>query len=782
MDFQLGALEAHAKGAKVAGVGVVRWVGPSKDVRTWTGAVVEKREVELVDAALSPRTLAVWGRAASRAAGALEPPAVVSYAARVSDYGGRSLNGDAAPAPAARAALARLFAAPGVAAAALAASNARRDAAGRGDYARPRDAATFSPRDLARGPRFAATWARSLPPGHVLESRAGAARGDGRAVARAVFGPRADDRRTRRRLAGALPLFARLRANYARARVGRVFDATCGPARRRGDAAAARVDAALVARFACRVVRRVVPRALWGSARNERAALGSLDALFRLGAGDAVTPRRLREALREADVAWPRGAPTRGARPPSDLRRSRELLERFLAWVSFDVAAGLVSARFVVKVSRGRVAYYRRADFAAVEAAAVRACPALAAADDAPAGCATLAAEPKDGGGVRVVQRVGARGARPPGAASLHDCALALRLEARRNPALLGFGGAPDALWRCLRAAKGAGDAEGLTLDAARCFDGIDQARLLDVAERALVCEAYRIHGGKRATPGAPGAAPRTRLVRRDAVVAELRRHVSGHAARLRGACFRQVAGIPQGSVASAVLCDLYYGAFERARAPPGCRAARVVDDTFAVGPRGALAALADAYAVHGPPLGIVVNAAKARATFARGAAPAAAALSFCGVQIALAGGAVAARAAPRPAPPRGPPAGRFGRAAPRDAALLDRLRRAVRARARPPLLDAALLGKEAAAANLRDLFAAAADAAAPAVAHLRPSSKAHVRRALHAAATFAYAVHARAVRAANRSEARPRLSLFDFLAAADDAWRACRALRAYVR
>ena len=43
MERQLGALEAHAKGAKVAGVGVVRWVGPFKDVRTWTGAVVEKR-------------------------------------------------------------------------------------------------------------------------------------------------------------------------------------------------------------------------------------------------------------------------------------------------------------------------------------------------------------------------------------------------------------------------------------------------------------------------------------------------------------------------------------------------------------------------------------------------------------------------------------------------------------------------------------------------------------------------------------------------------------------
>ena len=61
MDTLGPALQAAEAGARVSGIAVVRWVGPRKDVRTWTGAVVAKRECEVVDATLRPTTLAVWG-------------------------------------------------------------------------------------------------------------------------------------------------------------------------------------------------------------------------------------------------------------------------------------------------------------------------------------------------------------------------------------------------------------------------------------------------------------------------------------------------------------------------------------------------------------------------------------------------------------------------------------------------------------------------------------------------------------------------------------------------
>ena len=46
------ALQAADAGTRLSGIAVVRWVGPRKDVRTWTGAVVAKRECEVVDATL----------------------------------------------------------------------------------------------------------------------------------------------------------------------------------------------------------------------------------------------------------------------------------------------------------------------------------------------------------------------------------------------------------------------------------------------------------------------------------------------------------------------------------------------------------------------------------------------------------------------------------------------------------------------------------------------------------------------------------------------------------
>ena len=72
---------------------VVRWVGPRKDVRTWTGAVVAKRECEVVDATLQPTTLAVWGYDKVVALGSMLHE-VISYTGRASDWRGRSLNAD----------------------------------------------------------------------------------------------------------------------------------------------------------------------------------------------------------------------------------------------------------------------------------------------------------------------------------------------------------------------------------------------------------------------------------------------------------------------------------------------------------------------------------------------------------------------------------------------------------------------------------------------------------------------------------------------------------------
>ena len=93
MDTLGTALQSAEAGARVSGIAVVRWVGPRKDVRTWTGAVVAKRECEVVDATLQPTTLAVWGYDKVVELGSMMHE-VISYTGRASDWRGRSLNAD----------------------------------------------------------------------------------------------------------------------------------------------------------------------------------------------------------------------------------------------------------------------------------------------------------------------------------------------------------------------------------------------------------------------------------------------------------------------------------------------------------------------------------------------------------------------------------------------------------------------------------------------------------------------------------------------------------------
>ena len=112
---------------------------------------------------------------------------------------------------------------------------------------------------------------------------------------------------------------------------------------------------------------------------------------------------------------------------------------------------------------------------------------------------------PKADGGVRVLHALGKRGGRrprkAPGAATLADVALVLKLEAKRDPARVGFGGGgPDALWRCLRRLRCDGspsrDLAGLQLDVKGCFDAIDGAgKGCDSGQlhRLLVFHSFRL-------------------------------------------------------------------------------------------------------------------------------------------------------------------------------------------------------------------------------------------------------------------------------------------------
>ena len=164
MDTLGTALQAADAGARVSGIAVVRWVGPRKDVRTWTGAVVAKRECEVVDATLNPTTLAVWGYDKVVALGGMTN-AVVSYTGRASDWRGRSLNADKIERVRCDE-LKRRYFAPGVRAYLSTKSCEARDAYSV-TSALPRDSSVGGDA-LYRASGFVATYTQALPKTHVL--------------------------------------------------------------------------------------------------------------------------------------------------------------------------------------------------------------------------------------------------------------------------------------------------------------------------------------------------------------------------------------------------------------------------------------------------------------------------------------------------------------------------------------------------------------------------------------------------------------------------------------
>ena len=366
---------------------------------------------------------------------------------------------------------------------------------------------------------------------------------------------------------------------------------------------------------------------------------------------------------------------------------------------------------------------------------------------------------------------------------------ISTQVEARRRPELLGCaGGGADALWRALRQARDR-NYEGLALDASGCFDRMDQRRLVDICAAALAHDSYRIHGGKRASiDDSKGGlhARRTRLVTRATLVGALQAHCLDHhtVAKCRGRprFYKQVVGVPQGSCASSLLCDLYYGAFERDCLGRFLRssfvACRVVDDTLVLGED--VGGFLDAYAEAGPRRNILVTAAKTHATVPHPVLAAAPAprLRFLGLDVDAATGR--ARRAPVVSRRRHL-AARLGRPSPRTANVAGRLRAALRARAAPLLLDGELQTLDGARENLRDLFMAAAVAADSAVRALRPSSAERIRSDLRVAVGAAFAGYLRARRKANLVASKPRLSRHDFVSAARTAFASSEALRPFL-
>ena len=440
MDTLGTALQAADAGARVAGIAVVRWVGPRRDVRTWTGAVVAKRECEVVDATLRPTTLAVWGYDKVVELGKLLHE-VISYTGRASDWRGRSLNADKIERVRCDE-LKRRFFAPGVRAYLSTKSCEARDAYSV-TSALPRDS-SIGGDALYRPSSFVATYTQALPKAHVLSRNPSPLK-----LADAIWRDVSKRKRLRVRLKRhAWPLLAKLARRYSSAKISEIF--------KKHAPAEDVVDATCAARFVVGACRSVVPRSFFGNKRNERRYYRALDAFLRAGdVGGRVSGRRLREVLAESHITWTHA--DRARRPASDMRAARELLETFCLWVLTDLALPLLRARLAAFPSVAGVPEYRsKVAWRAAELHALEGSEHLQRVPrevPRPPRSAKVRGVPKPAGGVRLIQALGRRGAgqRAPGAACLHDAVLALRAVWKSNSESSARAGVASMAWRPMR-------------------------------------------------------------------------------------------------------------------------------------------------------------------------------------------------------------------------------------------------------------------------------------------------------------------------------------------
>ncbi|MEM6891635.1 MAG: hypothetical protein AAF636_26460 [Pseudomonadota bacterium] len=215
------------------------------------------------------------------------------------------------------------------------------------------------------------------------------------------------------------------------------------------------------------------------------------------------------------------------------------------------------------------------------------------------------------------------------------------------------------------------------------------------------------------------------------------------HIVRLGSLYFRQIAGLPQGSVLSPLLCDIYYGQLER-QLPKPALAIRIVDDVLvADSVPFPLEAVLDAYAP-------AANSTKSIANFAHPAmnaiAPADATIHFCGLNIACDTLQVSYARSPRPGG--------------RD------LERLFAACLHGIFFDPLINTKRTLHKNLRATFQSAADRIGPKILYSTEATRLAFR--IHNAVRFAFALYRRSRRRFNLPiETDNALRLRDFYQAA---------------
>ncbi|CAE6410670.1 unnamed protein product [Rhizoctonia solani] len=360
-----------------------------------------------------------------------------------------------------------------------------------------------------------------------------------------------------------------------------------------------------VLRYIKTVVDEVIPHAFWGSSTNRKVIDEHINTIVTQRRFETMTLHQLVQKLRIADFEWLGQTPDRRVAQSDALKRT-ELLQEFIYWFFDSFIIPLVKSTFYVTETSAlqhQLLYFRHDDwhklciplldklsgetFERIDPSDLDASRRL--------GVSHVRLLPKETG-VRPIVNLGRKAK--------------LRSFKSQKPELLGASvfGVND-IYRKLATFKASlRRSDGtmpklyfVKLDVRACFDTIDQGKLLEILTGTLTQRGYMVRKFNQVQPSAGGprrsfrkrvvpdwdhmhfmpyasklAACLRHMIFADQVVYGfdyqeetldlLEEHITDNIVRIGTELYRQVVGIPQGSVLSTLLCAIFYGDLERTR------------------------------------------------------------------------------------------------------------------------------------------------------------------------------------------------------------------------
>ncbi|KAL2080634.1 hypothetical protein ACEWY4_024427 [Coilia grayii] len=179
-----------------------------------------------------------------------------------------------------------------------------------------------------------------------------------------LSGEQPKPKRLPRRFFNMVPLFSRLLRNHKKCPYTYFLNKKCSVADRPNDMAsllAAHCFPYRVYLFVRECLFYVVPEELWGSDHNRMLFLARVKQLLKLGKFESLSLVQIMWGMKVRDCHWLGLKP--GAHCPSENRYRERLLGQFLAWLLESYVLGLVKAVFYVTESMGQkhsLRFYRR--------------------------------------------------------------------------------------------------------------------------------------------------------------------------------------------------------------------------------------------------------------------------------------------------------------------------------------------------------------------------------------------------------------------------------------